>query len=221
MDANALFDVPDALALEDAVALLADGRTATMLVEAAAVRHGERVLVEAAAGGVGTLLVQLARAAGATVVAAAGGARKLELARSLGADVAVDYTEAGWAQRAGDLDVVFDGVGGEIARAAFEQLAPGGRMLSFGLASGSWAAIDPEEAARRGVTLVRARPTREHTERALAGGPAAGHRPALPTRARRGRARSDRGALDGGQDPARRRVVERQRASSDLSAQPR
>ncbi len=164
-----------------------------MLVDAAAVRPGERVLVEAAAGGVGTLLVQLARAAGATVVAAAGGARKLELARSLGADVAVDYTEAGWAQRAGDLDVVFDGVGGEIARAAFEQLAPGGRMLSFGLASGSWAAIDPDEAAARGVTLVRARPsprsTRSARSRAACGrsSASASRSSAPPTRTQRSR----------------------------------
>ncbi|NED52576.1 NADPH:quinone reductase, partial [Micromonospora aurantiaca] len=67
------FDVPDGLALDDAVALLADGRTATMMLRAADPRPGERVLVEAAAGGVGTLLVQLAKARGATVVAAAGG----------------------------------------------------------------------------------------------------------------------------------------------------
>ena len=74
--------------------------------------------------------------------------------------------------RAGDFDVVFDGVGGDIARAAFEQLAPGGRMLSFGLASGSWAASSAEEAAARGVDARADRRgrSREHTERALAGG---------------------------------------------------
>lgn len=72
VDAGGLFEVPDGLALDDAVALLADGRTATMMLTAARPRKGERVLVEAAAGGVGSLLVQLAKAAGATVVAVAG-----------------------------------------------------------------------------------------------------------------------------------------------------
>jgi NADPH:quinone reductase len=155
VNADVLFPVPDGLALDDAVALLADGRTAAMLVESAAIRPGERALVEAAAGGVGTLLVQLARSAGAEVVAAAGGERKLALARELGARVALDYREPGWTDRAGRVDVVFDGVGGETGRAAFELLGPGGRMVSFGLASGEWATIDDAEAAARGVTLVR------------------------------------------------------------------
>ncbi len=51
--------------------------------------------------------------------------------------------------------MVFDGVGGDIARAAFAQLAPGGRMLSYGLASGSWAGVSADDAAARGVTLVQ------------------------------------------------------------------
>ncbi|MCW3065240.1 MAG: NADPH:quinone reductase, partial [Solirubrobacterales bacterium] len=94
--AHGIVDVPAELALPDAVALLADGRTAMALLRGAAIQPGETVLVEAAAGGVGSLLVQLARAAGARVVAAAGGERKLEVARALGAEVAVDYTEPGW-----------------------------------------------------------------------------------------------------------------------------
>jgi NADPH2:quinone reductase len=63
VDASGLIEVPEGLALDTAVALLADGRTATALVRAAAISSGERVLVEAAAGGVGSLLVQLAKAA--------------------------------------------------------------------------------------------------------------------------------------------------------------
>ena len=80
------------------------------------IRPGERVLVEAAAGGVGSLLVQLAKRAGATVIAAAGGARKLEFACALGADVAVDYRRPSWTSEVGaaispaGVDVVFDGV---------------------------------------------------------------------------------------------------------------
>ena len=70
-----------------------------MLVRKAGLREGERVLAEAAAGGVGTLLIQLARAAGARVVAAAGGACKTEVVRGIGLEVAVDYREPGWAER--------------------------------------------------------------------------------------------------------------------------
>ncbi|MFA1541338.1 zinc-binding dehydrogenase [Actinomadura monticuli] len=161
VDAKALFDVPDGLALDDAVALLADGRTAVMMLDAAGPRPGERVLVEAAAGGVGTLLVQLAKERGATVVAAAGGAHKTEVPLRLGADEAVDYREPGWSKKLGELDVVFDGVGGDVAREAFTLLRGGGRMVSFGLASGEWADIPDEEAARRGVVLVRPSATPE------------------------------------------------------------
>ncbi|MEV3922974.1 zinc-binding dehydrogenase [Actinomadura coerulea] len=171
VDAKGLFEVPDGLALDDAVALLADGRTATMMTRAARIREGERVLVEAAAGGVGTLLVQLAKARGAAVVAAARGARKTELAVRLGADEAVDYGEPGWAEKAGQVDVVFDGVGGDVAREAFGLLGKGGRMVSFGLASGEWASIPEEDAKERGVALVRPAATpeelREFTEHAL------------------------------------------------------
>jgi NADPH2:quinone reductase len=155
VDAALLFEVPEGLALDTAVALLADGRTATGLARTAAIGPGERVLVEAAAGGVGGLLVQLAKAAGAEVIGVAGGARKTEHARELGADLVVDYREPGWANRVGPVDVVFDGVGGDIGEAAFSLLRRGGRMLVFGLSSGAWTRI-PEDAAReRGVTVVR------------------------------------------------------------------
>ncbi|GAA1972356.1 zinc-binding dehydrogenase [Kitasatospora viridis] len=148
--------VPDGLALDEAVALLADGRTAVLQLRAVRPAAGERVLVEAAAGGVGSLLVQLAAAAGAQVVAAAGGARKLALARELGADLAVDYREPGWTELAGPVDAVLDGVGGEVGRAAFELLRPGGRMASYGLSAGEWSAVPAEAAAARGVELVTA-----------------------------------------------------------------
>jgi NADPH2:quinone reductase len=171
--ADALIEVPAELAMADAVALLADGRTALALVEAVAPQAGETVLVLAAGGGVGSLLVQLARDAGARVVAAASGARKGELARQLGADLAVDYTQAGWAARAGEVDVVFDGVGGALAGAAFDLVSLGGRFCSFGMASGAFSPITDAVAADFGVTLVRGlglTPERQRTlsERALA-----------------------------------------------------
>lgn len=191
VDADGLIEVPEGVALDTAVALLADGRTAMSLVQAVSLRAGERVLVEAAAGGVGTLLVQLARAADTTVVAAAGGERKVELARGLGADVGVDYLQPGWTQRlreaVGGIDVVFDGVGGAIGRSAFELLDPGGRMISYGLASGEWAGISDQAAGERGVTVVRgpqATPERmrEFTRSALAEAAAGRLRPVIGQR---------------------------------------
>src|SRR5918998_5803763 len=94
VDAEWLVEVPEGLELEDAVALLADGRTAMMLVRKAGLHEGEQVLVEAAAGGGGTVVVQLARAAGARGVAVAGGACKVEVARGIGGEWATISDEA-------------------------------------------------------------------------------------------------------------------------------
>lgn len=183
--------LPDGLAMADAVALLADGRTAIGLIRAAAPRPGERVLVAAAAGGVGSLLVQLARAAGATVIAAAGGGRKLALARGLGADVTVDYRVPGWAGQVrantGGVDVVFDGVGGQLGQAAFGLLARGGRMLMYGMASGTFTGVSDEQAAARQVTVIRGVPVapelaRDLTAAALAEAAAGRLRPVIGQR---------------------------------------
>ncbi|MET9242472.1 zinc-binding dehydrogenase [Nonomuraea sp. NPDC003709] len=156
--AEDLFPVPDGLELPEAVALHSDGSTAQGLIEGAKVRPGEWVLVEAAAGGVGSLLVQLARTAGARVVGAARGSRKLDLIRELGAEAAVDYSEPGWTGRVLEAtggagpDVVFDGVGGEIGRAAFEVTAPGGRFSVHGASSGEVTVVDP--ARREDVDVI-------------------------------------------------------------------
>jgi NADPH:quinone reductase len=158
VDASLPIPVPDGLGLPEAVALLADGRTATLLIRSASPAKGETVLVEAAAGGVGSLLVQLAVAAGARVVAAAGGERKLTVAAGLGASATVDYTEPSWADRVrrrdGVVDLVFDGVGGAIGRAAFELVRDGGRFCAYGMASGSFTELPEDELARRGIEVV-------------------------------------------------------------------
>jgi NADPH2:quinone reductase len=204
--ADSLIPVPDEVALDCAVAMLADGRTAMMLVETAGPMSGDRVLVEAAAGAVGTLLVQLTKAAGATVVAAAGGAGKLALARELGADVLVDYLRPDWGRAVrdavGGLNLVFDGVGGSVARSAFELLEPGGRMVSFGLAGGAWADIPEEDAAQRGVTLLRpprlsAAQARAYTELALAEAAAGRLRPVIGSRFPLARAADAHAAIEG------------------------
>ena len=156
--ASRLIEVPDGVALRDAVALLADGRTALALAGRAGLHAGDTVLIEAAAGGVGTLLVQIARNAGARVVALAGQPRKLAIARDLGADLTVDYRRDGWDEQvrdaAGQVDVVFDGVGGDIGLAAFGLLGPGGRFCPFGMASGRFAPVTPELARAHQVTVL-------------------------------------------------------------------
>jgi NADPH2:quinone reductase len=159
VDADGLVEVPEDVALDEATALLADGRTAIALARMARIAAGERVLVLAAAGGVGSLLVQLARAAGARVLAVAGGPAKLRLASELGAEWSADYRMPDWPApiraAAGGADVVFDGVGGQAGRAAFELLGPGGRLLSYGLASGEFTRVSDDEALARQVKVSR------------------------------------------------------------------
>lgn len=159
VDAAEPIPVPDGLRLTDAVALLADGRTALALVRAVPPAPGEWVLVEAAGGGVGSLLVQLVARGGARVIAAARGARKLELARELGAELAVDYSLPGWTEEVraatgGGVDVVFDGVGGDIGRAALELVKDGGRFCVVGGSSGSMTAPSEDDVQRRRLRLI-------------------------------------------------------------------
>lgn len=149
---DGLIEVPTELDLRRALALLADGRTAVLLMHQAAVQPGETVLVEAAAGGVGSLLVQLARNAGARVIGAAGGERKRAIVGDLGADLALDYTRPNWSDPVrGRVDVVFDGVGGHIGEAAFGLLREGGRFCAFGMSSGEF----PRVTATTGISVLR------------------------------------------------------------------
>ncbi|MER5969691.1 zinc-binding dehydrogenase [Streptomyces sp. NPDC001922] len=157
---RALHVLPDSVSTEDAAGLLGQGLTAAALIEISRLREDETVLVEAAAGGVGSLLVQLAKVARATVIGAARGEHKLELVRKLGADHAVDYGRPGWVQEvrkaAGGrgVNVVLDSVGGEIGRQAVDTLAPGGRFVIYGIASGTGTEIPGGLAYGRGLTVI-------------------------------------------------------------------
>jgi NADPH2:quinone reductase len=148
--------LPDGLGLQEAAALLHDGPTAVNIIDLAGIKEGDWVLVTAAAGGMGVLLVQSARAAGARVIAAARGARKLDLAREVGAEEAFDYTEAGWIDKVraatggNGVNVVLDGAGGSLGTAAFDAAAHGGTFVSYGTAGG-FAQVDPHTAAQRGI----------------------------------------------------------------------
>lgn len=185
VDAAEPIAVPDGLDVEVATALLADGRTAVGLTGVARPAAGEWVLVEAAGGGVGILLVQLAAAAGARVVAAASGPAKLRAAAAAGAEVTVDYTADGWPDRvreaAGAVDVVYDGVGGDIGRAALGLARDGGRFVVHGMASGAMTVPSAEQAARLHVTGLGSigLPPRDLSGRALAQAAAGRLRPTI------------------------------------------
>jgi NADPH2:quinone reductase len=113
------------------------------LKQSAAIQAGETVLVLGAAGGVGITAVEIARAMGARVIAAASSDEKLEFARAAGADETINYTEESLRDRCKALtngkgvDVVYDPVGGELAQQALRALAWHGRYLVIGFASGT------------------------------------------------------------------------------------
>jgi len=136
---------PAALSHEQAAGLPLAGLTAWQaLVDTAHLRPGQRVLVQAGAGGVGHLAVQIAKARGAYVVATAS-APKHDFVRGLGADEVIDYTAVDFASAAGEFDLVFDLIGRETSARALAALRPGGMLVS--IAGGAQA----HAAAGRGV----------------------------------------------------------------------
>jgi NADPH:quinone reductase len=161
--AERLVPVPGGLDLRQAAALLHDGATALGLMAGTGARADEWVLVLGAAGGMGLLLTQLARASGARVIGAARaagmprGSEKLNVIADAGAEVVVDYSEPGWTERVVEAtsgngpDVVFDGVGGQLSQEAFGIVAKDGRFSAHGAPGGGFAQIDPDEAARKQV----------------------------------------------------------------------
>ncbi|MET0685269.1 MAG: zinc-binding dehydrogenase [Solirubrobacteraceae bacterium] len=151
-EADAVHEVPSALALPAAVAMIGTGRTALGVLEAAPPGPDDTVLILGAAGGLGSLLVQAAKDAGARVVGAAGGRSKVWHAGDLGADLAVDYDEPGWDEAVGPVTLLLDGVGGERGRAALGRVRDGGRVSVFGWSSGEPTELDEAALARRGIT---------------------------------------------------------------------
>ncbi len=131
--------LPEHLAWDAGAAVAVTGLTADWALNVVGrVRAGERVLVTAAAGGVGTMLVQLARNAGARVLAVASTPAKRELAATLGAAATAGYDDWPLAADAwGGLDLVVDAVGGAIVRRAWRRLAGDGRYVLYGFAAAS------------------------------------------------------------------------------------
>ncbi|MGI5281861.1 zinc-binding dehydrogenase [Nonomuraea polychroma] len=155
--ASSLSTLPGHVDYGPAVAMNTTGATTFGLLELAPLSASDVVLATAAAGGIGTLLVQYARSAGARVIGAAGGPAKVRRVEELGADLAVDYRQPGWdklvREAFGEVTVAFDGVGGEIGQAVYGLLGRGGRHVVFGSAAGEWFFAGEEDAAARGVTV--------------------------------------------------------------------
>lgn len=158
--ASALLPIPDGMSFAEAAAFPIQGLTAYHLLRTAGrLAPGESVLVHAAAGGVGTLAVQLARLMGAgTIYATASTFEKLELARSLGADVLINYTSEDFSERIREharaqgkrgVDIVLEAVGGEVFERSLLCLAPFGRLAVYGVSSGQVLQFNPVQLMRR------------------------------------------------------------------------
>jgi NADPH2:quinone reductase len=144
------------------------GLTAHYLVtDTFALKHGDRALIHAAAGGVGLLLVQLAKRRGARVIATVGTEEKAALARAAGADEVVIYTRDNFTTAARNftdgrgVDVVYDAVGKDTFNGSIDSLRPRGMFVSFGNASGPVPPFAPLLLAQKG-SLFFTRPTLVH-----------------------------------------------------------
>jgi len=141
--AIAAWKLPEKMTFEEGAALpIVYPTSYAALVYRANLRPGEVLLVHAAAGGVGIAAVQIGKALGARVIATAGGEEKLDVARRVGADLAIDYRDASWVDQVRTAtdgrgaDVIYDPVGGDIFDQSLKCIAWSGRLLVIGFASG-------------------------------------------------------------------------------------
>jgi NADPH:quinone reductase len=154
--------IPAEMSFSDAAAFnMTYGTSYHGLIRRGGLRSGESVLVLGASGGCGSAAIQIAKAAGATVIAVAGGEEKCELARRLGADAVIDHhTLDSLSQAVKELtggrgtDVVFDTVGGTDAREFLRSLAWNGRYLVIGFASGDIPTIKANQTILKCISIV-------------------------------------------------------------------
>ena len=159
--ADRLMPLPEAFAFEDAAAFaFTYGTSYHALMDRAALRPGETVLVLGAAGGVGTAALQIAKAAGARVIAAASTDEKCALCRRLGADETLNYSTANLRESLKAMtdgkgpDVVYDPVGGDLAEPVFRSIAWRGRYLVVGFAAGGIPALPLNLPLLKGASIV-------------------------------------------------------------------
>jgi NADPH:quinone reductase len=151
VDRAQVVPLPDHASFAEGASFLLTFLTAHIpLTRQARVRPGSVVLVYAAAGGVGTAAIQVARTLGARVIAAVGSAEKLDTCRALGAEEAYVYDEL--PEDVG-ADVVVDPVGGELFAGSFARVKPLGAVVAIGSAAGAWTEIEPARLVGRNVGL--------------------------------------------------------------------
>jgi len=165
MAAASVVKLPDGLSFEQGAAMMLQGMTAQYLLRRTfPVQAGQTILVHAAAGGVGLILSQWAKALGATVIGTVGNETKAELARANGCDHTIIYTRENFTERVRELTdgagvpVVYDSIGKDTFIGSLDALAPLGMMISFGNASGPLPPIESSALASRG-SLFFTRPT--------------------------------------------------------------
>ena len=162
VDERILTPVPDDVDFEQAVALPLQGLSAYHILKTMGrLEAGEDVLIHAAAGGVGSIAVQLAKIFGAgKIIATASTAEKLEHAKQLGATHLVNYSEEGWVEKVKEItggkgvDVALEMVGGEVFNQTVKCLAPFGRLVIFGAASGEQATFHPGQLMKRNQSVI-------------------------------------------------------------------
>ena len=163
-----LVPIPSAITDEQAAAAMMHGLTAHYLVnDAHKLKAGETALAHAAAGGVGLLLVQMARAVGARVIGTVSSEEKAQLARDAGADEVVVFTRQDFQSEVNRLtggkgvDVVYDGVGKDTFEKNLNVLRPRGMLVLYGMSSGPVPPVDPARLSEKG-SLYMARTTLAH-----------------------------------------------------------
>jgi NADPH2:quinone reductase len=161
VDAKLVMPLPPGFSFEDAAAfILTYGTTHHALVDRAALKPAETLLVLGAAGGVGTAAIQIGKVLGARVIAAASSDEKCELCRSIGADATINYATSNIRDELKQLtggkgpDVVYDPVGGDLAEPVFRSIAWRGRYLVIGFAQGAIPALPLNLALLKGASLV-------------------------------------------------------------------
>ena len=132
MPADGVVALPDGLTFEQGAAIPVNYGTAWMgLVGFGSLRPGERVLIHAAAGGVGIAATQLAKRQGAEVYGTSSPGKHARISE-LGVDHPLDYTTAGWERGLPPFDLIMDAIGGKSLRRSYDLLGPGGRLIAFG-----------------------------------------------------------------------------------------
>jgi NADPH2:quinone reductase len=160
-----LLKLPDSISFNTAAAMMLQGLTAAYLLRKTyRVQPGDAVLIHAAAGGVGLIACQWAKALGATVIGTVGSAAKAELAKAHGCDHVINYSTENFTQRVRDITggegvpVVYDGVGQDTFMGSLDSLRPLGMMVSYGNASGPVPPLDLILLSQKGSLFIT-RPT--------------------------------------------------------------